>query len=579
MAPSVRVCSTVSASAMRFPRVFYTNSSWEYWRGDASLLHVDPAGERDLEPEPTTRIYAFAGTQHVPGVVPLIREFPATGERARHPLNCVDFSPLVRAALVNLDRWVSEGVEPPASSYPRIADGTAVTRASVLERFRGLPGIHPPDPERLSVLRSLDLGPEQERGVGRYPAREGERYPALVSQVDAEGNEIAGIRARAKQRSSPLSGGALREPRGLPGARSQAGARARRPGLPAGRRRGAGGRELRPPLRCRARGGQRRRARLSSPAPWAGAGRTPERAPVILAAEDTVDLQPIRFEAPRSLDEAVRLLAGDPEHARVLAGGTDLLVQMRTGRLRPELIVDIKRIPELTRVRMSGGSLEIGAAASALRVRDLPEVRENYPGLAEAINLIGSEQIQGRASVGGNLCNGSPAADTTPALIAIGARCIVQGPQGTREIKVEDFVVSPGRTALRAGELLVKLVIPAAQGGKDAYLRLIPRTEMDIAVVGAGVRVKLERDGSCREARVALGAVAPTPILVPDAAAALVGRRIDDASLARAAAAASAACVPIDDKRGTIEYRRKVAGVLTRRAATIAAQRAAERAA
>jgi carbon-monoxide dehydrogenase medium subunit len=291
-----------------------------------------------------------------------------------------------------------------------------------------------------------------------------------------------------------------------------------------------------------------------------------------------VDLEPIRFEAPRSLDEAVRMLVAGGEKARVLAGGTDLLVQMRTGRAAPQLIVDVKRIPELIEVREEGGGLSIGAAACSARVREHPVLRANWPGVAEAIHLIGSEQIQGRASVGGNLCNGSPAADTAPALIAVGARCLIQGPKGKREIPVEEFLISPGRTALGPGELLVRLLLPPADGGRDAYLRLIPRTEMDIAVVGAGVRVKLDRDGACREARVALGAVAPRPVVVPAAAEALVGSRIDDAALTRAAAAASAACDPIDDKRGTIDYRRKVAGVLTRRAATIAAQRARGRA-
>ncbi len=176
------------------PRIFYTNSSWEYWRGDASLLHVDPAGSTDLPPHAGSRIYHFAGTQHLNGALPQAREFPATGERARYGFNVVDASPLTRAALVNLDRWVSEGVEPPPSRHPRLDDGTAVERAAVLERFASLPGIEPLDPARLSVLRQLDLGPGAERGIGRYPAREGEPYPCFVSAVDADLNEIAGIR-------------------------------------------------------------------------------------------------------------------------------------------------------------------------------------------------------------------------------------------------------------------------------------------------------------------------------------------------------------------------------------------------
>ena len=196
----------------------------------------------------------------------------------------------------------------------------------------------------------------------------------------------------------------------------------------------------------------------------------------------------------------------------------------------------------------------------------------------EATDLIGSTQIQGRASLGGNLCNGSPAADTVPALIALAAEAVVAGPAGQRSVPVESFITGPGETVLRDGELVVELRIakPAPRSG-DAYLRFIPRTEMDIAVVGAGVNLTLDADGTCTAARVSLGAVAPTPLVVPEAAAALIGTRIDEQALLRAADAASAAANPIDDKRGTVAYRRKIAGVLTRRSAAIAAERARER--
>ena len=282
------------------------------------------------------------------------------------------------------------------------------------------------------------------------------------------------------------------------------------------------------------------------------------------------------YVVPRSLDEAVGLLKSSNGTARVLAGGTDLLVQMKTGAQRPGLILDVKRIPELMRVTLDDSGLLLGAAAPAAEIGENKAVQRVYPGLVESIELIGSTQIQGRASVGGNLCNSSPAADTVPALLALAAECLIVGPAGERRLPVADFVLGPGENALEAGELLVALLVaPPPARSSDAYLRFIPRSEMDIAVVGAGVVLTLDLDGTCTAARVALGAVAPTVFLVPEAAEALVGSRLDDDALARAAAAASAACDPIDDKRGTVAYRRKVAGVLTKRATLIAAGRAA----
>jgi len=284
-------------------------------------------------------------------------------------------------------------------------------------------------------------------------------------------------------------------------------------------------------------------------------------------------MEETRYEAPTTIAQAARLLA-EPG-ARALAGGTDLIVQMRTGRGEPRLFVDVKRIPELASIRLDAKSLWLGAAVPAALVVENRDVARLFPGLAEATDLIGSTQIQGRASVGGNLCNASPAADTVPALIALGAVCVIAGPQGERRVPVESFATAPGKSVLAAGELLVGFELPLpAPRSSDAYLRFIPRTEMDIAVVGAGVSVALDAGGVCTQARVALGAVAPTAILVPAAAAALVGSRGEDEALARAAAAASAAARPIDDKRGTVEYRRKVSGVLTKRAAAAAFERA-----
>jgi CO/xanthine dehydrogenase FAD-binding subunit len=272
--------------------------------------------------------------------------------------------------------------------------------------------------------------------------------------------------------------------------------------------------------------------------------------------------------------EAVNALRQDG--AKLLAGGTDLLVQMRSGRIRPKLIVDIKRIPEMTQIRSEGGGFVVGAAASGAAIGEHAALRKAWPGVVEAANLIGSTQVQGRASLGGNLCNASPAADSVPALIAAGAVCIVEGPNGRREIPVEKVQAGPGRTSLARDEILVAFRLPPRpERSGDAYLRLIPRTEMDIAVVGAGVSLVLDASGTCKSARVALGAVAPTVVLVEEAGAALVGSALDERAFARMDGAVRAACKPITDKRGTAEYRTKIACVLARRAATIARERAA----
>ncbi len=283
----------------------------------------------------------------------------------------------------------------------------------------------------------------------------------------------------------------------------------------------------------------------------------------------------MRFEAPETLDAAVTLLHGEAGLARPLAGGTDLLVQLRAGTVEPDLVVDLKRIPEMRQITAVNGGFRIGAAVSGAELGEHPELKRSWPGVVEATELIGSTQIQGRASLGGNLCNASPAADSVPAMIAAAATVTVAGPDGRREVSVEEVIAGPGRTSLAKDEIVVAINLPArpAHSG-DAYLRFIPRTEMDIAVVGAGVSLTLDHTGLCSHARVALGAVAATPILVPEAAAAVIGTAVDDDALTRLADAASAACRPIDDKRGTKVYRIKVAGVMTRRAAELALDRA-----
>ena len=285
----------------------------------------------------------------------------------------------------------------------------------------------------------------------------------------------------------------------------------------------------------------------------------------------------MRYTSPDSVDAAVAELAAAAGKARVLAGGTDLLVQMRSGRTEPEVVVDIKGIGETRAITREGDGFRIGAAVSGAELKEHPDVKRAWPGVVEAVDLIGSTQIQGRASMGGNLCNASPAADSVPALIAAGATVTVAGPDGTRELAVEDVCTGPGKTALAPGEFVVSFFLPPrpAHAG-DAYLRFIPRTEMDIAVVGAGVSLTLDDGGTCTSARVALGAVAPTALLVPDAGAALVGTKVDDAAIEKMTAAARAACKPIDDKRGTVEYRVHVAGVLAARATRIALERAKE---
>jgi CO/xanthine dehydrogenase FAD-binding subunit len=280
------------------------------------------------------------------------------------------------------------------------------------------------------------------------------------------------------------------------------------------------------------------------------------------------------YAAPASLGEAVGLLTAHP-NARLLAGGTDLLVQLRAGRKETDLVVDIKRIPELNAIEYDAkAGLTLAAAVPCYRIYGDATVVRHYPALAEVAAIIGGTQIQGRASIGGNLCNAAPSADSVPLLIALGATCRIAGTKGTREIPVEDFCTAPGRNALQPGELLVSLQIPAPKPNSGArYLRFIPRNEMDIAVAGAGVEVVLE-NGTFRSARIALASVAPTPLFVREANAALAGSPVNDTSIAAAADAARSAASPITDMRGTAEYRRHLCAVLTRRALEAAIQRA-----
>jgi CO/xanthine dehydrogenase FAD-binding subunit len=286
----------------------------------------------------------------------------------------------------------------------------------------------------------------------------------------------------------------------------------------------------------------------------------------------------VNFAAPTSVDDAVKALAAGGGAAKVLSGGTDLLVQLRSCRIKPELIVDTKRIPGMIGIREEGDFFVVGAATPGVMLSSHAGLEHAWPGIVEGADLIGSTQIQGRASLAGNLCNASPAADSVPAVIAARTTVVIAGPNGRREAPAEAICTGPGRTSLANGEFIVEFKIPKPKSHQcDAYLRFIPRTEMDIAVVGCGVNVTLDAGGTCTDARVVLGAVAPTAVIVEDAAKALIGHKLDDATLAALDKAAQAACKPISDKRGTIEYRTKVAGVLARRVAAIAFERAAAR--
>ncbi len=287
-------------------------------------------------------------------------------------------------------------------------------------------------------------------------------------------------------------------------------------------------------------------------------------------------MQDFDFVAAQSVSEVVSLLQ-DGRVSRILSGGTDLLVQLREGRKDADRVIDIKRIPEVNELVFDPAmGLLLGAAVPCCRISADPLISAAYPGLVDAISLIGGMQIQGRASVGGNLCNASPAADTIPALIAHSAVCIIAAPHGMYELPVEDFCVAPGKTALQPGEFLVALRVPPVLSGFGAcYLRFIPRNEMDIAVVGAGAAVTLDEDRArITAARVALGAVAPTPLFVPEAGEYLVGKEATPENIFEAARIAQSAARPISDMRGTADQRRHLAFVLARRTLTGAVARA-----
>ena len=281
-----------------------------------------------------------------------------------------------------------------------------------------------------------------------------------------------------------------------------------------------------------------------------------------------------QYLAAKTIDEAVDAHAKANGSARFLAGGTDLLVQIKSGIRKPNLVIDIKKIVELNSIQeISENEFVIGASVSGANLNRNPKFAKLWPGVLEAFRLIGSEQIQGRASLGGNLCNGSPAGDSVPALIAAGCKAVIAGPGERKEIPIENFHLGPGKTILENGQMLVALKFPKRNNNSaDAYLRMTPRTEMDIAVVGCGVNISIE-NGVCTNARVSLGAVAPKPLLINEASDILVGSCLDEVTLEKVSKICRDSCNPIDDKRGTIDYRTKVAGVLFKRATLLAADR------
>jgi carbon-monoxide dehydrogenase medium subunit len=289
-------------------------------------------------------------------------------------------------------------------------------------------------------------------------------------------------------------------------------------------------------------------------------------------------MRDFEYEAPQTVAEAVGLLSRFNGQARPLAGGTDLIDQIRVGRHAPSVVVDIKKLPELNVLEVTESGLRLGAAVPCYRIYGCCDINQKYAALADSARIIGGIQIQSRASVGGNLCNSGPAADSTPSLIALGAVAVIAGPSGTREVAVESFCTGPGKNVLAPGELLVELKFPPrpAHSGSH-YRRFIPRNEMDIAVVGVGAAVVLDDSGEkFVSARIALGAVGPTPLFAKDAGDSLAGKTVSEKSIASAATAAQAIATPIDDMRGTKEFRMHVTGVLVRRVLEEAVKRARE---
>jgi carbon-monoxide dehydrogenase medium subunit len=288
-------------------------------------------------------------------------------------------------------------------------------------------------------------------------------------------------------------------------------------------------------------------------------------------------MKPFAYEAPTSVSEALALLADEGRDVLPLAGGTDLLVQLRRRERDADLVVDVKKIPELVRLSFDpAGGLTVGAAITCARICEHPDVLKFYPALVDAASIIGGTAIRGRATLGGNLCNAAPSADSIPAMIVLGAAALIVGPNGERTVPVDQFCTAPGETAMETNELLVSIHFPTPPPRSGAcYLRFTPREEMDIAVAGAGAWIALSEDmTTITDVRIALSAAAPTPLPVPAAGAVLIGKAPTEEAFTEAAAVAREAAEPITDQRGTADQRRYLCGILARRALRIATDRA-----
>ena len=284
------------------------------------------------------------------------------------------------------------------------------------------------------------------------------------------------------------------------------------------------------------------------------------------------------FVKPNSEHEAVNLLYKSSGLTRILGGGTDVLVQMRSGIIEPELIVDIKNIPGIREIKKINSGYEIGAAVSGSEFNNYPGLKEFTPGIAEAFDLIGSSQIQGRCTLAGNICNASPAADTAPALNVSKCKVKIVGPNGLREDLVSNIPISPGKNSLKKGEFIKSIIIPNRPlYSSDSYIRFTPRSEMDIAVVSAACFISLDQDKLIKEINVSLGAVAPLVVNIKGINDLVINKKLDDDLLLKISNICSNSCDPIDDKRGTIEFRSHVAGVLSKRAIILAHKRAGDK--
>ena len=276
----------------------------------------------------------------------------------------------------------------------------------------------------------------------------------------------------------------------------------------------------------------------------------------------------VDYERPTSLKSALSILSEKGDVTKVLAGGTDILVKLRGRREQPDVLMDSKEIPELNELSYDQNKgLTIGAAVPLYKLYDNADVKNNYPALVDSTTIIGGIPIQGRATVGGNLCNAAPSADAIPTLIVLGAKALISSADGTREINVDEFCTGPGSNVLKSNELLVSINVPAPKENSGAhYMRFIPRNEMDIAVVGIGTLVELNAEGDKFEnVNVALASVAPTPIFVREISEFLSGKEVNDENIEKAGQLAKEASSPISDMRGTAEYRQHLCSVLTKR--------------